>query len=726
MRPARSLALSLLPAAGAVLLAAGALAVPAGAAEMPKKMAAPGPGPAREVRFPAFTEKTLANGLKIVVIEQREQPAISFRLVLPAGNSFDPATPTNKAGLADATAALLSKGAGGKNAQEIAAAIDGVGGSLFANAGLESASVSARFTSDQLALALDLLADLVLRPTFPAEELDRWRNQALSGLQIQQEDAAYLASTALSRLVYGEHPYGQPDGGTPASVRALTRDDLAAFHRRYYVPNGAILGVVGDVRAAEVLPEIERRFGGWAKGEAAVVPPVPTPPAGAPAGHRIVVIDKPDAVQTEIRIGQAALPFRDPDHYAAEVYNSVVGSSASGRLFEEVRRKRGLAYGAYSGFDKATGRGLFQAVTSTKTESTVEALEVSLGVLRGMQEGPVPETELTAAKTYITGAFPLEIETPEGVGDKVLEAMRFGYGKEFLETYNQKISAVTAADLQRFAKTRTNPGSTVLVLTGNAAVFSEALKAKLGDFTTIPYREVDFLQADLKKPAEVQAAVSDADRARALDLLAKARQAMGGKAFAEQRSQISRGTGTMTPPGAPQPMALQSVVLTEVFPDKSRSDVTLPMGTMVQASDGAAAWAGFGPQIQDLPAAATDERFYGLDILRRYDAAGNTARPLPDAQVAGKPAHVVEVADAQGHATRFFLDAETNRVVKVFFETGGATTETTYSDYRAVDGVQVAHRSEHAQNGTTVVSFELTEVQVNPAVDDAVFKKPAQ
>jgi zinc protease len=724
--PVHSVALGLLLAAAAPIWAQTAQTAqqPAPAPSQTKAVKAtpPAPAPAKDVRFPAFTEKTLANGLRVVVIEQHEQPAVSLRLVVPAGRAFDPA---GKAGLAEATASLLDKGAGGRNAQQIAAAIDGVGGALGANAGLESAYATARVTTDQLDLGLDLLADILLRPTFPAEEVERGRSQALSGLQITQEDAAYLAGTALARLVYGAHPYGQPVSGTPESLRGLTREDIVAFHRRHYGPDQALLAVVGDVKTADVLPQIERRFGAWAKAGTPAVPPVPaslTKPERD--GHLVVVLDKPDAVQTEIRIGQVALPFRDPDLYAAEVYNSVVGGSSSARLFQEVRRKRGLAYGAYSSFADTSQPGLFEVATSTKTESTVEALEVALGVLREVQEKPVPAAELESAKSYITGAFPLEIETPDGIADKVLEAMKFGYGKEFLETYNERVAAVSAADLQRFAKARTAPGRTVLVLVGNAAAFGDALKAKFGDkVTVLPYREADFLRPGLRKAAA--AAVPEADGARARELLAQARQAMGGKAFAEQRSQIARGSGSMTPPGMPQPMAIPAVVIYEVYPDKSRTELDLPVGKMVQAVDGGTAWAGMGAQLQDLPAAAADQRFFGVDLLRRFDAAGMTARPLPDAEVDGKPARVVELADAQGHATRFFLDPATNRVTKVAFELAGTASETQFADYREVDGVQVAFKSTTSQNGAPLFALELKEVQVNPAVDAALFKKPA-
>jgi zinc protease len=480
-------------AAGLLLAAAAAAAA---TADTPPKAKDPGPKPAaaKEVRFPSFEQKTLANGLRVVVVEQHEQPLVSVRMVLKAGKSFEPA---GKAGLAEATGALLTKGTATRSAQQIAEAIDFVGGDLGTRAGIESGFANAEVTSDQLDLGFDLLSDVVLHPTFPQEELDRWRRQALSGLQIQQQDADYLAATALDRLLFGNHPYGNPGDGTPESLKALTRDDLAAFHRRRYVPNEAILAVVGDVKPADAFARAERAFGGWKAGEAASLPAVPERRG---RGYKIVVIDKPDAVQTEIRLGQVGIAFRDPGLYAERVYNSVLGGTPSSRLFDEVRRKRGLSYGAGSYFTEASQPGWFVASTSTKTESTLEALEVSLDVIRGLQKEPVPAAELGAAKTYITGAFPLEIETADGIAAKILEAMKFGYGREFVESYNDRISKVSAADVQRFARERVHPDDMVIVLAGNAAAFSEGLKKKYGSFETIPAAEVDFLRADLRRP----------------------------------------------------------------------------------------------------------------------------------------------------------------------------------------------------------------------------------
>jgi zinc protease len=473
------------------VLTALALAASSVSAQQAPKQTPPPPKPAKEIRFPAFEEKTLANGLRVVVIEQHETPSLSLQLLFPGGKVH---TPAGKAGLADATAALIREGTATRSSQQIAQTIDSVGGALNTVAGLESGFATVRATSDQLDLGLDLLSDVILRPSFPAEELERWRSQTLSGLQIQQSDPDYIANAAFERLVTGGHSYGLP-AGTPESVKALTRDDLVAFHKRQYVPNASILAIVGDVKAADAFAKAERFFGSWPKGTAPVIPAVKP----AEGKRQIVIVDKPDAVQTQIRVGQIGLAYRDPDHFAAEVYDAVVGSSSNSRLYEEIRRKRGLSYGAFSEFRMPTEAGWFLASTFTKTESTAEALGLLLEVLEGMGKTPVPAEELDARKTYLTGAFPLEIETPDGIAAKVLEAMKFGYDREFLESYRDKLGAVTAEQLKGFASRRIHPDRMLIVLVGNAKTFAADVEKRFGKAEVISAAELDLLQPGLRK-----------------------------------------------------------------------------------------------------------------------------------------------------------------------------------------------------------------------------------
>jgi zinc protease len=495
-RPLRVTAALMVALQATVLGAAAQSPAPSGAQEtMKKKQPYPPVQAPREVHFPAFEQKALANGLRVVVIEHHEMPSVTIQVILRAGKAFDPAA---KAGLSSATARLLREGTATRSSQQIAQAVDSIGGNLDTYGSLDSAGASMQVTSDQLDLGLDMLSDIVLHPSFPAEEVERWRSQALNGLRIQQEDAGYLADAAFDRAVYNGHPYGLPDGGTPDSVGSLSREDLITFHRERYIPDEAILAVVGDVKAADVFTRVERAFGAWPRGQKREIPKVETVQRAKP---RVVVIDMPDAVQSELRVGQLGLAFTDPDYFVAEVYNSVLGGGSSSRLYQEVRSKRGLSYGAGSTFVKVLQPGSFQASTFTKTESTVQALEVMLDTIRAMGKEPVPAAELEARKTYLSGVFPLQIETPEGIAGKVLEAMKYGLGREFIESYRGRIDAVTADQVRSFAGQRIHPESALVVVVGNASAFLPELEKKqIGAVEVIPYQKLDLLRADLRKP----------------------------------------------------------------------------------------------------------------------------------------------------------------------------------------------------------------------------------
>jgi len=482
-----------------LLLLTTAAALPAAAqtAASPQtarpKQTPPPAQPARKVHFPPFEQKTLANGLRVVVVEQHEIPAVGLQLLLQAGKIHETAA---KAGLSEATADLLSQGTATRSAQQIAEAIDAVGGELSISSAWDSAYASVQLTSDQIDLGLDLLTDVILHPSFPAGEIERWRSQTLNNLQIEQEDASTLADTVFMRAVLGDHPYGLPDAGTPESVQGITRDDLVAFHRARYVPNGAILAVVGDVKPADAFAKVERAFEAWKKGEDAKTPVVRQPERQK---QRVIVVDKPDAVQTEIRIGQIGPAFTDPDHFVSLVYNSVLGQGASARLYKEVRRNRGLSYGAESEFVAAYQPGVFGASTFTKSESSAEALKVALGVIEDMAKEAVPAAELTERKTYLVGAFPMQIETPQGISAKVIEALKYGYDRAWLEAYRDQLDAVTAQQVQSFAQRRIHPDKALIVLVGNAAAFKADLEKAYGPVEVIPYKEVDLLRMDLRK-----------------------------------------------------------------------------------------------------------------------------------------------------------------------------------------------------------------------------------
>lgn len=471
-----------------------AVSVSASQSQAPKWPSSRPPRPlaARDVRFPAYEVKTLPNGLQVVVVVHREQPVVSLRAIVRAGSANDP---PGRPGVAAMVSTLLDQGAAGQSAQQLAEAIDGVGGTLTTGLGRDLSFVNAVVMKGDLAFGMRLLADVLCRPSFAPEELERQRQQVLSGLKVAYEDPSYLADLVFDRLVYGAHPYGLPGNGTVASVQALTRDDLAAFHAAHYAPNNTLLAVVGDVEVEEVMAQVTSAFGDWARRE---LPP-PSPARPPDPARRLVVIDRPDAAQTEIRVGQIGVPRKVDDHVAIDLLIKILGGAGANRLHRVLRIERGLTYSASAEMECLQQSGQFVAQTSTRAETTGEALRLMVNEFARLKRERVNDRELANAKAYVTGHFPLTIETPEQIATQVLNALFYGLPLRDIETYRQRVNIVSLDDMAR-ASLRFQPDRLTMVLVGRA----EEIVPQLGrvgfpKFEVIPAGALDVLSADLRR-----------------------------------------------------------------------------------------------------------------------------------------------------------------------------------------------------------------------------------
>jgi zinc protease len=677
-------------------------------------------GGAPAFKLPPVQEKRLENGLRIIFLENHEQPVVTMSIMFRSGAASEPA---DKAGLAQMTTSLLDQGTATRSAQQIAEAIDSAGGGLSASAGWDSMTASTTVLANRTALAADLLADVLRNPAFKQEEIDRVRNQTLNGLRVARSNAGTVADEVFDRVVFGQLPYAHPIGGTEATIGAITRDDIVAFHKARFVPNNATLAIVGDLKAKEAFDLAEKTFGSWPQGDPPPPPKFVTPVA---TKYRFIILDKPDAAQTEIRAGMAGFSRNDPDYYAASVTNTILGGAPfSSRIESELRVKRGLTYGAGSHFDARALGGAFQVETNTKTATTAEAVQVILEQVAGLRAGEAPADELAARKGYLTGVFVVALETPEAVASRLLQAELYGLGRDYLDTYTAKVQAVTAADVHRIAETRIVPDQFVVVLAGNAAEFEEQIR-KLGPVEKIPFDEVDTMSASLRRAAPAAAAaapVSEADAKAGREMVDRTIAALGGPAFLGQKSLVLKGTGTLTPaPGRSLP--IQSVNSWAVYPDKTRLELNLGVATVAQGSNGEVAWVQQPGGVQDITAEVKESRKYGFEVLRRFGAGGYTARPLPDAEVDGKPAKAFEVADAEGHATKFYVDPTTSLPVKVSFTTKQGATDVMLRDFRDVSGLKIPYAVEQWRNGAKFLEAVYTDAQVNVEVDPKLFEKP--
>ncbi len=447
----------------------------------------------REVVFPEFETWTLDNGLRVVYVGHHEQPAVNVRLLLRAGASSDP---SDKLGVASLVGQLLDQGTTTRTAPEIAGVIDNVGGALVAGASGELSFVDVLVMKDSFDLGLDMLADVTRRPAFAPQEIERQRQQVLSSLQVSYDDPAYVATVVFNRLVYGFHPYGMPSSGTPESVRAITRDDLVAFHRMYYLPNNAVIAVVGDVSAEEAFQGVERALGDWERGE---LPAPRVEDAPAPT-RRLVVIDRPGAVQTTVRAGHVALPRADPDFLAFDLAIKILGGEGGNRLGNVLRSQRSLTYAASADLAGRQLSGDFMAKTDTRSVATAEALRLTVDEISRMRRERVHPRELQGAQDYLAGNFPITIETPNAIATQVLEAILFGLDLDELERYPQRINRVTVADIQRVAEKHLRPASLSIVLVGDASTFVQDLPGVGFDqFETVSLAELDLSTADLRR-----------------------------------------------------------------------------------------------------------------------------------------------------------------------------------------------------------------------------------
>ena len=483
---------ALAAAFGAAVVAGVVAGVGAQQADWPRERP-PLPLEARDIDFPPYEMRTLDNGLRVVAVAHHEQPIVSLRLLVGAGAVKAPA---GQAGIADMASQLLTQGTTTRTATEIADEIDSIGGALSAGSGPDLTFISGLVMIDSFDFGLELLSDVARNPAFAPEEIVRQKEQALSALQVNANDPDYLASIVWDRLVYGFHPYGLPNTGTRESLLAVTADDLRTFHAQYFVPNNAILAVVGDVTSAEAFAAVERVFGGWA--------PAPLPEAVAtlppPPARRLVVVDMPGAVQTEVRVGHLGIPRNHEDFTAFDLTAKILGGEGGNRLHRVLRTQRGLTYGASAEAEAQKEAGDLLAETDTRTETTGEVLRLMVEEIARIRNTTVGTRELSDAQAYLAGNFPLTVETPNQIATQVLSNTFYELPIEEIETFRERVQAVTQDDVARVARAHLQPERLSIVLVGDAAGFVGQL-AGVGfeDFEVIPFAELDLMSATLRR-----------------------------------------------------------------------------------------------------------------------------------------------------------------------------------------------------------------------------------
>ena len=470
------------------------LLLPAGARAQTPQATPPPPASPRSVQFPKPVEKMLANGLRVIVIERAGAPLVTAQLVIKNGGEVDP---PELAGLGNMLADLITKGTEKRSATQIAEAIEALGGSLYSSARWDSTRVGVDVMSSNIGPAVDILADVVRRPTFKEEEVDRLRQQTLDDLTVELGQPGSIARYVASRVIFGDAPYGQPLSGTPESIARIDRNDFLKYHGRWYRPDNAILVLGGDLKAKSAFALAQQYFGDWKK-PAEPLPALPAPKPVTSAGTRVIVVDKPDSGQAAVLVARAGITRDDPDYFRGLVANSVL-SGYSGRLNQEIRIKRGLSYGAGSSLDTRRNVGPFTASAQTKNQSAAQVAELLLGEVGKLATAPVPDLELMPRKAVVIGNFARNLETAAGLVSQVATLAVYGISFDEMNRYIGNVQTVTASDVQRFAGSHLDAKATSIIIVGNAKEFLPELRQKYPQVEVIPIAELDLNAALLRK-----------------------------------------------------------------------------------------------------------------------------------------------------------------------------------------------------------------------------------
>jgi predicted Zn-dependent peptidase len=422
------------------------------------------------VKLPKAQEATLKNGLRVMLLRSDRVPTFSMEMVVMTGGLSDP---SDMHGLAGATATLLREGTAKHTSREISEQFDTLGATFNANSGLSSftSSVSTSGLTENLDQVLDLYAEIIRTPKFATEEVERYKSRTLAAQPLLRGQAAFLAQERLNQAIYQTHPAALVIPPADA-IKKITSADLLKFHSTNYVPNNAMLAIVGDVTLKDIMPKLERAFGDWKPGT-----PVQTtiPAAPAQSASKIFLINRPGSVQTVFQIGALGIERTDPDFPAMVIMNRILGSGGSSRLFLNIREDKSYAYSVGSGFSTSKYRGTFVASAPVRTEVTEGALREFMNEFNRIRDEKVSPAELQNAKRAIVGSFALSLENPNSLLNNIIATKLYNLPANYWDIYPQKVEAITADDVQRVARKYIDLGRLQIVAVGDASKTREAL-----------------------------------------------------------------------------------------------------------------------------------------------------------------------------------------------------------------------------------------------------------
>jgi zinc protease len=429
----------------------------------------PPPLAPRSLNLPEPFETTLSNGLQLTFIEDKRLPLICFRLAFRAGDTNDP---PKLPGLSDMLSHLLTEGTETRTSRQIAEEIERVGATLSVGSTSDFTTIAASGLAGFAGEILELVADVTLRASFPQNEIDLARENTKQMLIQQRAQPNFLASERMAQVMFGPHPYSRVSP-TEEMLDALTRDDLVSFRQATFIPNYASLIVIGDFDQDALLKQVEQLFANW-KSDAAANPAFPSPPHRS--SRTIYLVDRPASAQANIIIANEGIIRTSSDYFPMLLMHTILGANASSRLFMNLREHKGYTYGAYSSLDSRRLAGTFRATAEVRTAVTGDSLREFLYELNRIRDDAVSDDEINNAKSYLTGVFPIRIETQDGLIDQIVNIQMFDLPDDYLKTYRENVNDVTVEDIQRVAQQYVTPDRAAIVIVGDAAEVTRQVK----------------------------------------------------------------------------------------------------------------------------------------------------------------------------------------------------------------------------------------------------------
>jgi zinc protease len=424
-----------------------------------------------KIKLPKPYETKLSNGLQVLVLRNDELPTFNMRMVILSGGLADP---QGEPGVAQYVATMLREGTKTRTSRQIAEDTDRLGASLFASSGFSSltSDVSAAGLTDNFDQILELFADVILNPVFPADELNKLKSRALTQIRLQRASPFFLSNERFQKVIYGSHPAARV-ALTAKEIEQFTPAMLQKFHDAHYRPNNAIFAIVGDVKPAEVIAKLEKTFGSWKPGD---VPQTAIPKAPETASSKIVLIDRPKSAQANVVLGTLSIERTDPDYFSLLVMNQVLGGGPAARLFLNLREDKSYTYGAYSGVSSFKYRGTFRANTEIRQDVLKPAMDELMYEIKRIRDEKISVDEFERAKRTIIGGWALQLESPQSILGDVITRKLYGLPADYWDTYPQKVAAVTPEEAQRVARKYLDLDKLQIIVVGDAKTTAGTLK----------------------------------------------------------------------------------------------------------------------------------------------------------------------------------------------------------------------------------------------------------